>query len=98
VAINRKHSNGELGYWIGKPFWGKGYCTEAARALIVVCFETLELNRVHAHHVDGNPASGRVMEKAGMVYEGCLRGHVQREGKFQDVLMYGLLRQDYDAT
>ena len=95
AAITEAHRQAEFGYWIGKPFWRNGYCSEAASALVEYCFDTLELNRVHAHHVEANPASGRVMEKAGMVYEGRLREHVYREGRFQDVLMYGLLRRDY---
>jgi len=61
---------GELGYWIGEPHWGKGYCTEAARALIQFSFEKLNLSIIHAEHLATNPASGKVMEKIGMKHIG----------------------------
>ena len=56
----------ELGYWIGVPYWGKGYCSEAAQAIIHYGFNTLSLQRIYCHHLLRNPASGRVMQKAGM--------------------------------
>ena len=56
----------ELGYWIGVPYWGKGYCSEAAQAVIHYAFNTLSLQRIYCHHLLRNPASGRVMQKAGM--------------------------------
>lgn len=59
-------SDGKLGYWIGESYWGKGYCTEAATALIQFSFEKLGLNIIIADHLTMNPASGHVMEKAGM--------------------------------
>jgi len=62
--INR--SMAELGYWIGEPYWGNGYCSEAVRALIGFAFEQLDIDRIIAEHWRRNPASGRVMEKAGM--------------------------------
>jgi ribosomal-protein-alanine N-acetyltransferase len=59
-------SEGELGYWIGEPYWGMGYCTEAARELIHFSFQNLGLEKIVAEHLTSNPASGKVMEKAGM--------------------------------
>jgi RimJ/RimL family protein N-acetyltransferase len=94
VAISAKHRHGELGYWIGTPFWGHGYCTETASAMVSFCFGSLGLHRVHAHHLAMNPASGRVMQKIGMVHEGCLRQHVEKDGTLHDVVMYGLLKED----
>ena len=67
-------SQGELGYWIGEPYWGKGYCTEAARAFIKFSFENLKLAKIHAEHLTSNPASGKVMKNIGM-------RHVRREHK-----------------
>jgi RimJ/RimL family protein N-acetyltransferase len=55
----------ELGYWIGKPFWNQGYCTEALRAMIDYCFNTKEFITLWADHFVDNPASGRVMNKCG---------------------------------
>ena len=59
-------SEGELGYWIGEPFWGMGYCTEAASELIRFSFQEMGLNKITSEHLTSNPASGKVMEKAGM--------------------------------
>ena len=63
-------TQGELGYWVGEPYWGRGYCTEAARVLIQFSFEQLRLKRIHAEHLATNPASGRVMENIGMRHIG----------------------------
>lgn len=98
VVISKAHERGELGYWIGKRFWGQGYCTEAARALVDCCFDRLGLNRVFAHHLEGNPASGRVMEKVGMRREGRLRQQVSKDGKLLDVIAYGMVRDDRAAS
>lgn len=66
-------SAAELGYWIGEPFWGRGYCSEAARAVIEFAFAGLGIERIVAEHLRTNPASGRVMQKAGMHYVGRTR-------------------------
>ena len=63
----------ELGYWVGVPYWGNGYCTEAGKAILEYGFNELDLNRVHASYFSRNPASGRVMEKLDMSYEGTQR-------------------------
>jgi len=97
LAIAREYDRAEMGYWIGKPYWGRGYCTEAARALLGYAFGALGLNRVHACHFTRNPASGRVMQKAGMAYEGCQRQHVKRWEQYEDLARYGILRADYEA-
>ena len=88
------HQRAELGYWIGLPFWNRGYATEAARAIIAFGFESLGLNRIHASHLTRNPASGRVMEKAGMRFEGTLRQHVVRWGRLEDLNTYAVLRSE----
>lgn len=85
----------ELGYWVGEPFWGEGYCTEAARAVLDYAFGTLGLTRVYARHFRRNPASGRVMQKLGMTHEGCLRRHVAKRGKLEDIELYGILREEW---
>ncbi|PON19279.1 GNAT family N-acetyltransferase [Candidatus Entotheonella serta] len=95
LLLDARHQRGELGYWIGVPFWGQGYCTEAARAIVAYGFNTLDLNRIEAQHFTRNPASGRVMQKIGMTYEGCLRQHVRRWEWFEDLAVYGLLQQDF---
>ena len=95
IIIDQKNENGELGYWVGKDYWNKGYCTEAAKALVEYSFRKMGLNRIYATHFKKNPASGEVMKKIGMSYEGCLRQQVKKWGKFEDLVYYGLLRKDY---
>ncbi|WP_089936276.1 GNAT family N-acetyltransferase [Candidatus Entotheonella palauensis] len=95
LQLDARHQRGELGYWIGVPFWGHGYCTEAARVMVAYGFNTLDLNRIEAQHFTRNPASGRVMQKIGMRYEGCLRQHVRRWDKFEDLATYGILKQEF---
>jgi len=94
LHINAGHRRGELGYWIGLPFWNRGYATEAAEALLEFGFDELELNRIQARHMTRNPASGRVMQKLGMSPEGVQRQHVLVRGAFEDVAMYALLASD----
>lgn len=94
MDIKSDHRRAELGYWIGKPFWGNGYATEAAKAVIAFAFEELNLLRVHARHMTQNPASGRVMEKCGMVKEGVMRQHLRKWGDMHDVVMYGIVKEE----
>ena len=94
LGMARGHQ-AELGYWIGKPFWGRGYCTEAAQALLRYAFTELGLVRVHSCHFARNPASGRVMQKIGMVKEGCRRQHVKKWDKLEDLELYGVLKQEW---
>lgn len=95
LGFNRSHEQAELGYWIGKPYWNRGYCTEAARAVVQYGFETCSLHRIHASHLRRNPASGRVMQKLGMRREGILRHHVKKWGVFEDLEVYGILKSDF---
>lgn len=95
LDISSSNSSAEMGYWIGKPYWSQGYCTEAARALLRFAFETLDLNRIQARHFTRNPASGRVMQKIGMTHEGHLRKAVRKWGKFEDLELYAILREDF---
>jgi len=98
LALNLDQEIAELGYWIGKPYWSRGYCTEAARTVLHFAFTELRLNRVHAHHFSHNPASGRVMQKVGMRHEGHLRRHVKKWGEFFDVEAYGILHSEFDGA
>ena len=98
LRLDQKNENAELGYWIGKPYWNHGYCTEAAKAVVAYSFEVLKLNRIHAKYFKRNPASGRVLEKIGMHYEGCFRQHVKKWDNFEDLMGYGMLKADYDSS
>ena len=88
------HKRAELGYWIGRAHWGRGIATEAVRALVEHAFDGLGLERVFAHHFVWNPASGRVLEKAGLRREGLLREYVEKDGVAVENVLYGLSRRD----
>jgi [ribosomal protein S5]-alanine N-acetyltransferase len=93
-----KGNQAELGYWIGKPYWGHGYCTEAAQAVLRYAFSDLAPVRVHASHFTRNPASGRVMQKIGMRHEGCRRQHVKKWDKTEDLEVYGILKLEWETA
>jgi RimJ/RimL family protein N-acetyltransferase len=95
LGLDRLHHHAELGYWIGKPYWGQGYATEAAAAMIAFGFNSLKLHRINATHFSDNLASGRVMEKLGMTYEGHRRGFTLKAEQYRDIELYGLLREDW---
>jgi [ribosomal protein S5]-alanine N-acetyltransferase len=92
--LDQEHSQAELGFWVGKPFWHLGYASEAAWAVVQFGFESLELNRIYAFHMARNPASGKVLEKLGMQREGVLRQRVRKWERFEDVVAYAVLRSD----
>ncbi|MFD1737816.1 GNAT family N-acetyltransferase [Bacillus salitolerans] len=98
IKITESHKRGELGYWVGKPYWSHGYGTEAAKAMLALGFETIELNKIYAQAFSTNPGSWRIMEKIGLKHEGVLRQHVARFGEYHDLSQYGLLRDEYFAT
>lgn len=95
LSINRRFDHAEMGYWIGKPYWGQGYCTEAAREILRYGFEDLMLNRIFASYFRRNPASGRIMEKLGMRHEGIARQHIKKWNGYEDLVMYGILRDEW---
>jgi RimJ/RimL family protein N-acetyltransferase len=81
-----------MGYWIGREFWGRGYASEAAAALVAHAFGPLGLQRVQAHRFARNPASGRVLEKAGLHLEGRSPRAFKKAGRFEDIVFYGAVR------
>jgi ribosomal-protein-alanine N-acetyltransferase len=95
LHLDEPHRRGELGYWVARPHWGRGYATEASRALMAFGFGRLELHRVVAQHFSHNPPSGAVMRKLGMRHEGCLRHHIRKWGEFVDVEFYGILADEF---
>lgn len=96
MNVDRKTGLAELGYWVGKPFWGRGFCSEAARAVVTHGFDVINLERIHAHHMSRNPPSGAVLEKIGMIREGAMRRHMPKWGVLEDIELYGILRTDYE--
>jgi len=97
LVIKPEHRHAEMGYLIARSHWGHGYVTEAAAAVLRFGFETLNLNRIFAHHMTHNPASGTVMRKNGMRYEGTMRQHIIKWGETRDIAFYGITRDEYDA-
>jgi RimJ/RimL family protein N-acetyltransferase len=95
LSVTESDARGELGYWIAVGHWGKGYATEAVRALVEHGFRDLGLNKVHAGVFGDNPASGRVLEKAGMRREGVRRQHHYRLDRWCDLVHYGILREEW---
>ena len=97
IYINRKHNNAELGYWIGKEYWGNHYCTEAVRGMVLHAFQSIQLNKVFAYFLHRNPASGKVLIKNGFTSEGFLKQHVKYNDKYEDIECYSLLKSDFNA-
>ncbi len=93
-----KHGRAEIGYWIGMPYWNKGYCTEAAQAVLEYSFEKLSLQRIVARHLSRNPASGKVMAKIGMKHEGTFRKHIRIDGVLLDLELYGILKDEWTPS
>jgi ribosomal-protein-alanine N-acetyltransferase len=96
LRIDEQHQHAELGYWLGTPYWGLGYVTEAAREMLRYGFEDLKLHRIFASHFKHNPASGRILVKLGMRHEGCQREHLRKWDQFVDSELYGILRRDWN--
>jgi [ribosomal protein S5]-alanine N-acetyltransferase len=94
LVIDAGSGRAELDYWVGRPYWGRGYATEAARAVVQYGFEELRLGRIYATAMTRNPASIRVLEKIGMREEGVLRGHVTKWGRREDLVVLGMLADD----
>ena len=95
LRVEEQHCHAELGYWLGVAYWGQGYATEAAREMLRYGFEDLGLRRIFASHFKNNPASGRILKKLGMHYEGCQREHLRKWDQFIDLELYGLLQQEW---
>jgi ribosomal-protein-alanine N-acetyltransferase len=91
------HKTMELGYWIAEPYWGKGYVVEACRAVLAAAFAEHQPERMQARVIDGNDASARVLAKLGFHEEGTLRKFLFRRGKFEDVRIFSLLREEWEA-
>lgn len=83
------------GYCIGKAWWGGGIVTEAYKAVVRYFFEEVGVNRIEAQHDPRNPASGKVMQKCGLRYEGTLRQADYNNTGIVDAAVYGILREDY---
>ncbi|HET9408377.1 MAG TPA: GNAT family protein [Candidatus Sulfotelmatobacter sp.] len=98
LHLHPTHHHAELGYWLGIPYWGHGYATEAAGEMLRFGFENVRLNRIFASHFSNNPASRNVLRKLGMRHEGSQREHVCKWGTFLDLEMYAILRREWQPS
>ncbi|MFN3548342.1 MAG: GNAT family N-acetyltransferase [Mesorhizobium sp.] len=87
--------SGQIGYWMGEPYAGKGLMGEAVGVLSRYCFESLRLHRIEAACIPDNLRSIRVLEKAGFTREGLLRSYLRINGDWQDHYLYALLAGEY---
>ena len=94
--LQTDNRSAEVGYSLGRKYWNQGYMSEALQAVVEFGFTRLNLNRIEAQHESDNPASGRVMQKCGMLQEGVLRGRVCRKGVYRDVALWGVTRADWE--
>jgi ribosomal-protein-alanine N-acetyltransferase len=95
--IDHEHSQGEMSFWLIVKAWGQGYMTEAVQVIVRYGFEVLSLNRLYAYHMLRNPATGQVLHKNGFRQEGLLRQRVQKWGQFEDVALWAIVKQDWQA-
>lgn len=90
--VNRK---GEIGYWLAKPYWGKGIMVEAINLMLEFCFTKVKLHRVQAHVFPDNAGSIRVLEKTGFKREGLIREGFTQRGIHVDVYLYAILEDEW---
>lgn len=95
VGKDEKVNSVHIGYCIGRKWWNQGIVTEAFLAVIRFLFEEVKVNRIDARHDTNNPASGRVMEKCGLKYEGTLRQADFNNQGIDDVSVYSILASEY---
>ena len=94
LSNNKKFNNGEIAYWIGEDFWGNGFATEAAQAIVEFAFVEKKLHKVFARYFGSNPASGMVMQKIGMKKEGVLIDHLMKDNRYEDLVYYGIINEE----
>ena len=94
--VSQREDSVEIGYAMGKAWWNRGYMSEALRGIIKFFFEEVGMNRVEAQHDPRNPGSGRVMQKAGMTYEGTLRQAGTNNQGICDEARYAILASEYE--
>ncbi len=96
VNLDDANESCEIGYCISQAYWRKGIAPEALKAVIDFLFSEVGMNRIAARHDTKNPASGRVMQKCSMLYEGTHRQEKLRDGKtFYDVAVYAILKEGW---
>lgn len=95
LRFDEENSSCSFAYMLAEKFWGRGYGTEALRAVIDFGFAEMGLERIEADHMTENVASGAVMRKAGMVYQCMVPGKYEKNGKVYDAAVYAITRQQW---
>ena len=95
IRIVEKHNYASFGFCLAKPYWGRGYMTQALELMLELGFKKLDIHRMEGYHSPVNPAVGRVMEKCGMVREGLTRESSLVKGEYRDEILYGVLAKDW---
>ena len=95
VNVDDNDQKGLLGYCLARAFWSKGYTTEAVQAVLRYMFTEVGLNRIEATHAVGNTASGRVLQKVGLILEGRAKDYYFCSGEFQDSDLYAITKRIY---
>jgi ribosomal-protein-alanine N-acetyltransferase len=95
VNWEAEHARAEIGFVLSRRYWGRGFMPEAVRAMFRFGFERMNLNRIEARCIAENAASARVMEKAGMAYEGTLRQREYIKGAYRDIKLYAILKEGF---
>jgi ribosomal-protein-alanine N-acetyltransferase len=93
-SFEKKWRSGMIGYELDPAFWGRGFMTEAVRAVVACGHQQFKLNRIEAWTLPGNPASDRVLEKSGFRYEGTARQRAYFKGSFHDFRMFARIAGD----
>ncbi len=97
MNVNRMYRSAEVGYSLSREYWNRGIMSEALKGMLGFCFDEMGFNRIEAQHEVENPASGAVMRHAGMRHEGTLRKRIYNKGRFRDVELYAVLKEEFHA-
>jgi len=98
MDISAKHKRGEVGYWVNRKYWHQGYASEALGVMLRFCFKVLKFRKIVAGVLPPNEISSFMLLKAGFKLEGRLRRHFKKDGRWMDMLRYGLLREEYFSS
>jgi [ribosomal protein S5]-alanine N-acetyltransferase len=91
--LNEEGKSGEIGFWVAKDYWNKGYMSEAVKLFTKYIFEELKFHRVFAHFHELNKAVEKILQKSGYEKEGELKEALFTEGKYYDDIIYGIVNK-----
>ena len=95
MNVDYDNKNAEIGYWLGKKYWGKGIMKEAIKLILDFGFKKLKLVRIYAKVMHPNITLAKLLEKSGFKYEGRMRKTILRRGKWMDDLRYSILNSEF---